>query len=254
MSDSDQAAPPSRRGFLAAACGLAAVGVGGLTLRTSAQATPGTADAHDYERFLRGREEAGVVEMEEALAVPGPVERAKREHFEATQDNILGPYYREGAAFRGKVTPPLEPGVVMLVRGRVWGLDTREPLAGAVIDLWQADHEGRYDNDDPEHPPAENMFRNRCRVVTDATGYYEYETVHPGAYPLGRERWRPPHIHYLVRAKGYQRLITQLYFRGDPHQAADDFIKPPLVIDLQQVRRGAGSFELGTFDIVLTGG
>ena len=242
---------PTRRSLLtSAAWGLAvaATGGGGLILRAGAQPTPATDDTHGYGDYLQERGEDIDANIDETLAVPSaqpPADPA------ATEDNILGPYYRPGAPMRGKVTPPLEPGTVLLIRGRVWGLDTRRPLAGAVIDLWQADHQGRYDNDDPDHPPAENVFMNRCRLLTDDTGYYEYETIHPGAYQLGPETWRPPHVHYLVRARGYQRLITQLYFRGDEHQRADRFIKPSLVIDLARVRRGEAAFEVGTFDIVL---
>src|SRR5262245_30242334 len=58
------------------------------------------------------------------LIVPRPVEP----HWQATEANILGPYYRSGAPFRAKITPPLEQGKTLVVRGRVWGLDTRRPL------------------------------------------------------------------------------------------------------------------------------
>ncbi len=241
----------SRRDLLgSAAAGLAAAATGGLTLRADAQATPATDDAHGYGDYLQARGEDTTDGLAEVLSIPQPLEGVP-DPLEATQDNILGPYFREGPPFRGKITPPLEPGTVLLIRGRLWAVDTRQPIANGVIDLWQADHGGRYDNDDPDHPPADQFFKNRCRILTDATGYYEYETIHPGAYQLARNTWRPPHIHYLVRARGYRRLITQLYFRGDPHQTADSFIKPSLIIDLQRVRRGEHTFEVGTFDILL---
>src|SRR5690606_26735245 len=132
-----------------------------------------------------------------------------------------------------KVTPPLEPGNVLLITGRVWSLLSRKPIDGAVIDLWQANEQGRYDNDDPAKPPAGGVFVNRCRIITDDSGAYEYETIHPGAYRIGPQTWRPPHVHYLVRARGHRTLVTQLYFEGDPHQVTDAFIKPSLVIALQ---------------------
>ena len=78
----------------------------------------------------------------------------KRPAWAVTEDNILGPFHREGAPFRGKVTPPLEPGNVMVISGRVFGHDTRKPLPNTVVDVWQANAEGRYDNDDPKRPPA----------------------------------------------------------------------------------------------------
>lgn len=79
-------------------------------------------------------------------------------------------------------------------------------------------------------------------MLTDEEGRYEYETIHPGAYRIGPQTWRPPHIHYLVRAAGYQTLVTQLYFRGDPHQKTDRFIRESLVIDLDTHKRGGGSW------------
>jgi len=133
----------------------------------------------------------------------------------------------------------------------VWGFDTKKPLANAVLDIWQADADGRYDNDDPKKPPAKGVYVNRARVLTDETGYYEYETIHPGPYQIGENAWRPAHIHYLVRKAGYANLITQLYFKGDRHNAKDEFIKESLVIALQPLRVGANTIESGVFDVVL---
>src|SRR5262249_49963050 len=70
-----------------------------------------------------------------------------------TEDNILGPYYREGAPYRAKITPPLAKGTTLVIRGRVWGFDTKKPLVNALLDIWQADADGRYDNDDATKPP-----------------------------------------------------------------------------------------------------
>jgi protocatechuate 3,4-dioxygenase beta subunit len=218
----------SRRRLLAG--GLAALGVGGLMLRADAQPTPEAGDLEDYE-------EVAFLAQNPAPVQPG--QPAARE-LKPTEDCILGPYYREGAPFRAKVTPPLEPGTVLLVRGRIWAADTRRPLAGARLDVWQANAAGRYDNDDPKNPPQKGVFKNRARLLADETGYYEFETIHPG-----------PHIHYLVQAPGYKSLITQLFFRGDRFNATDEFIKPSLIIGLETVKAGAQSFESGVFDIVL---
>jgi catechol 1,2-dioxygenase len=152
---------------------------------------------------------------------------------------------------RAKITPPLEPGTVLLISGRVWGFDTRRPIENVVIDIWQANAEGRYDNDDPQRPPAANVFLNRARLITDATGFYEYETIHPGAYRIGPNAWRPPHVHDMIRHPRYRQLVTQLYFRGDPHQAADDFIRQALIIDLAEQRTARGAYKRGTFDFIL---
>jgi len=175
-----------------------------------------------------------------------------REKLTLTEDCILGPYHRPGAPYRAKVTPPLEPGVVMYITGRVWGIDTRKPLANARLDIWQANASGRYDNDDPRNPPGKDVLVNRARMVTDETGAYEFETVHPGPYQIGERAWRPSHIHYLIAAPGYKPLITQLFFKGDPHNKTDAFIKDSLIIELATRKVRGATVETGVFDIVLT--
>jgi catechol 1,2-dioxygenase len=170
--------------------------------------------------------------------------RAKR-----TEKNIQGPFFREQAPFRAKITPPLEQGTVLLITGRVWSLATRKPLPDAIIDIWQANASGRYDNDDRKNPPAAEIFTNRARLRCDEQGRYEFESIHPGAYKDGN-MWRPPHIHYRVQA-GMKSLITQLYFEGDPHQEKDQFIKKELIIKLSKQKKGEVEYETGTFDIVL---
>jgi catechol 1,2-dioxygenase len=229
----------SRREFFRG--GLAAAGVAGLTLRADALPTPPSGTLDHYPLFKV---------MADA---PLPGEEAGRlaDAAQPTEDNILGPYFREGAPFRAKITPPLVKGTTMLIRGRVWGFDTKKPLANSVLDIWQADADGRYDNDDPKKPPAKGVYVNRARVLTDETGYYEYETIHPGPYQIGENAWRPAHIHYLVRKAGYANLITQLYFKGDRHNAKDEFIKESLIITLQPLRAGANAIESGVFDVVL---
>jgi catechol 1,2-dioxygenase len=216
--------------------GLAAGGAGGLVLRADAQVTPASGTLGSYGAFLAQNDKA-------PLKLPAK--------WQPTEDNILGPYYRPGAPFRAKVTPPLEPGDVLLVSGRVWAFDTKKPLANAVLDIWQANAQGRYDNDDPRNPPAKDVFLNRARLITDENGYYEYETIHPGPYQIGENQWRPCHIHYLVRAAGYQSLVTQLYFRGDKFNKTDEFIKESLIIDVRKEKARGAAYEMGTFDIVL---
>jgi catechol 1,2-dioxygenase len=225
----------SRRDFVS---GLAVLGVGGLVLRADAQPTPSAGDTGEYAKFLRDRGAPVSPAAPPAKWLP-------------TEDCILGPFYRAGAPFRAKITPPLEPGVVLLVGGRVWGLDRRQPLAGARLDVWQANASGRYDNDDPGKPPKKDVFRNRARLIADETGYYEFETIHPGAYQIGTNAWRPSHIHYAISHPGYASLVTQLFFRGDPHNRTDEFIKESLIIDLRTEKVGTQTYEVGVFDIVL---
>ena len=79
--------------------------------------------------------------------------------FRLTEPNIRGPYHRTGAPMRAKITPPLEPGTVLFIRGRVWGMDTRQPLANVSLDIWQANAQGRYDNDDSQPPTGSELVR-----------------------------------------------------------------------------------------------
>lgn len=217
----------NRRNFIRqGATGLAVIG-GGLLLREDAFAT-----------------------ASDGSSVPQVFDAELAEGAKATADNIEGPFYRKFAPYRCKVTPPLEPGMVLLITGRVWALDTRKPLPGAVIDVWQANEKGRYDNDDSTSPPTEDVFVNRARLVTDEQGRYEYETIHPGSY-LNGAQYRPPHIHHRVTADKYSTLITQLYFEGDKYQEKDPFIKKSLIIKLEDKKNGEAAYKVGVFDIVL---
>ena len=224
--------PFSRRYFLRNS-GLATLGAAGFVLRADAQPTPASGRLGSYARYLQAeRQQQG--QQNPRVADPKESRKAQiRNLFNdkrdqnltlagksaaATEDNILGPFYRSGAPFRGKVTPPLEPGTVLVISGRVWGLDTRKPLPLTALDIWQANAKGRYDNDDPAHPPDKDVFKYRTRLITDETGYYEFETIHPAPYKIGPEAWRPSHIHYLVRAAGYKTLGHAALLQGRPAQ------------------------------------
>lgn len=227
----------SRRQFVQEGLTLAAAG--GLLLPVNAGPTETSGTLGSYTLYLQ---------QEQAPTGPQP------RNWNLTEPNILGPFHRAGAPFRAKITPPLEPGTVLLISGRVYAHDTRRPLANAVLDIWQANAQGRYDNDDPQRQPAAGVFLNRARLVTDETGYYEFETIKPAPYRIGANTWRPSHIHYMVRHPGYRQLVTQLYFRGDEHQRTDDFIRESLIIALGERRNGQNTYKTGTFDIVLARG
>src|SRR5262249_48606596 len=226
--------PFTRRDFIRQGCiGLAVAGTGGLMLRAGLGPTPSSGSLGDYARLL-AQEQKGNDQQ------PAPPAKLT-----PTEDNILGPYYRSGAPFRAKITPPLEAGTVLVVSGRVWAIDTKKPLPMAVLDIWQANALGRYDNDDPKNPPSKDVFKNRARLITDETGYYEFETVHPAPYKIGPDAWRPSHIHYLIRASGYKSLVTQLYFKGDRYNKSDDFIKDSLIIEVREHNVGKSTYEVG---------
>lgn len=223
------------RGGLVGALGLA-VAPGSLLLPAYAMPTPQSGDEDAYGGYLN---------EPPAVAGDAPADG------EPTEDNILGPFYRKGAPFRAKISPPLPEGVTLIVQGRVWGFDTKKPLTDARIDIWQADASGRYDNDDPRNPPAKDVFHYRARLGVDEAGGYEYETVLPGRYKIGRDTWRPRHIHYRVQCAGYKTLVTQLYFKDDPHNEKDAFIKPSLIIAPETLKAPGGEYQQGVFNIIL---
>jgi protocatechuate 3,4-dioxygenase beta subunit len=110
-------------------------------------------------------------------------------------------------------------GERIIVHGRV--LDERaRPVAGALLEFWQANAGGRYRHKKESYlAPLDPNFGGCGRTITDEDGYYAFRTVKPGPYPWpnGVNDWRPAHIHFSVFGHGFaQRLITQMYFEGDP--------------------------------------
>jgi protocatechuate 3,4-dioxygenase beta subunit len=110
-------------------------------------------------------------------------------------------------------------GERIIVHGRLLGDDGR-PIRGALIEVWQANAAGRYLHEVDRHPaPLDPNFSGAGRVLTDDEGRYRFTTVKPGAYPWRNHpnAWRPAHIHFSVFGRMFtQRLVTQMYFPGDP--------------------------------------
>ena len=110
-------------------------------------------------------------------------------------------------------------GERIIVHGRVLDEGGR-PIRGALVEVWQANAAGRYRHQVDDHPaPLDPNFSGGGRVLTGDDGGFRFVTVKPGAYPWGNHEnaWRPAHIHYSVFGRGFtQRLITQMYFPGDP--------------------------------------
>lgn len=151
----------------------------------------------------------------------------------ATESDVEGPYYRAGAPLRSDLTTSSLEGERLMVRGAVRGLDC-EPLPGALLDIWQADSRGHYDNDG-SHAHAETDLVLRGRVRADAQGRFSFRTIVPGRYLDGRS-YRPAHIHVKLAAPGRRPLTTQLYFEGDPHNATDRFFGPTRVLRPERER------------------
>ncbi len=99
------------------------------------------------------------------------------------------------------------------------------PVGGAMVEIWQANAAGRYihPNDD-DHAPVDANFYGAARLVTDETGGFTLRTIKPGAYPVPASDgwWRPPHVHFSLFGKVWlSRLVTQMYFPGEPLNAQD---------------------------------
>ncbi|TDC72657.1 protocatechuate 3,4-dioxygenase subunit beta, partial [Streptomyces hainanensis] len=110
-------------------------------------------------------------------------------------------------------------GERITVSGRL--LDgTGHPVRGQLIELWQANASGRYAHQRDQHPaPLDPHFTGVGRTLTDDEGRYRFTTVRPGAYPWRNHdnAWRPAHLHFSVFGTAFtQRLVTQMYFPGDP--------------------------------------
>lgn len=117
---------------------------------------------------------------------------------------------------------PRAQGEVILVAGRITDQRAR-PIRHTMLEIWNANKFGKYvhHDDHSDHKPDPN-FLGIGRTVTDADGNYSFLTIKPGSY-LARpdiNRWRPSHIHFSIRG-GTARLVTQMYFAGDPHNERD---------------------------------
>ncbi len=147
-------------------------------------------------------------------------------------------------------------GEVVEVSGRVLDEDGN-PVADALVDVWQANTHGRYAHEaDPNPAPLDENFQGWAQVKTDAEGRYRVRTIKPGAYPVMDNWSRPPHIHFKVARRGFHELTTQMYFAGDPLNDVDRLLqsvpepeRAMLVVDFSASAE-AGANQ-GVFDIVL---
>lgn len=169
-----------------------------------------------------------------------------------TAGDIEGPFYRKGAPLQSTLAGKDEAGKRLSVRGFVVKGPQCVPVAGAVLDVWQATAEGRYDNDDPRNQPAKDSFRLRGRIKTDAKGRFEFLTIWPGRYKIGPQRWRPAHLHLKVSAPGCVPLTTQLYFKGDPYNAKDPWFDAGRALEPKLDPKAKGpKLWVATYEVVL---
>jgi protocatechuate 3,4-dioxygenase, beta subunit len=186
-----------------------------------------------------------------------------------TLSELTGPVYghesvgeTDADLTRQHAGPPL--GERIIVSGRVMDEDGR-PLPDTLIEIWQANAAGRYIHVVDQHPaPLDPNFSGAGRAVTDADGRYRFTTVKPGAYPWRNHpnAWRPAHIHLSLFGPTFlTRLVTQMYFPGDPLFPFDPIFNS--IPDAKARYRLISTFDLAStvpewalgfrFDVVLRG-
>lgn len=161
-----------------------------------------------------------------------PLTPACAEKDDATLAQTEGPYYKRNSPQRTSLLEPGITGVTIVVSGSVLSRDC-QPIARALVDFWQADAQGVYDN---------TGSKLRGHQFTDEAGRYSLETVVPGLYP-GRTR----HLHVKVQAPQQPILTTQLYLPGEPSNATDRLFNRRLLMTVQDSK---GS-QVAMFDFVL---
>jgi hydroxyquinol 1,2-dioxygenase len=179
-----------------------------------------------------------------------------------TESSLLGPFYREGMpeVKSGADISNGTAGEPLLVCGTVKAPNGL-PVANALLDVWQAAPNGRYDVQD-ENQPEINL---RARLRTDGEGRFSFHTVKPASYPvpddgpvgkmlraLGRHPYRPAHIHFIVSAPAFETLTTALYINGDRYLDSDAVFgsRPSLVVDYRHAN-GGGKADAIEFEFVL---
>ena len=186
-----------------------------------------------------------------------------------TMSELTGPVYPYGRIdaddtdlTRQHAGEPL--GERIIVQGRVLDEDGR-PIPKTLVEVWQANAAGRYAHRVDVHPaPLDPNFSGAGRTLTDDEGRYRFVTIRPGAYPWRNHdnAWRPAHIHFSLFGTSFlSRLITQMYFEGDPLMPHDPVLHS--IPDERARQRLVAKFDMNvtepewalgyTFDIVLRG-
>jgi protocatechuate 3,4-dioxygenase beta subunit len=165
-------------------------------------------------------------------AFPLPLTPACVHDHEITPSSTEGPFYKPQSPLRSDLTSELSGGVRLRIGGHVVDRSCR-PIPDAVVELWQADGNGQYDN-------TGNRLRGHQR--TDEGGRWSFTTIIPGLY-TGRTR----HIHFKVQRPEGRVLTTQLFFPGEPGNERDDQFTPQLLLEIEKI----ASERLGRYDFVI---
>lgn len=183
---------------------------------------------------------------------------------EITGPAFGGAFVKQGDNDLTRIASADAIGERIIVSGRLLDENGR-PVPDALIEIWQANAAGRYLHKRDQHDaPLDPNFSGEGRTVTDAQGRYQFKTIKPGAYPWGNHYngWRPQHIHFSLFGRAYAtRLVTQMYFPGDPLLEFDPIFQ--CVPDVKARNRLVATLDWETtvpeyalgyrFDIVLRG-
>jgi protocatechuate 3,4-dioxygenase beta subunit len=161
-----------------------------------------------------------------------------------TTTDILGPFYRPGAPMRSNLVPAGSKGIPLQLTGIVYQENGRTPQSGVLIEAWQCDENEHYDNTSDDY-----LFRGATK--TDQEGKYKFHTIVPVPYKATPNSWRPAHIHLLVSSPSHQDLITQIYFKDDPHLKEDSSSSSPTAAHrILNIREEQGQ-KVVTFDVTM---
>lgn len=181
----------------------------------------------------------------------------------ATESTVFGPFHVANAPVRqmGDCISLDGKGEVCLFEGRILDLDG-QPISGAKLDVWADNAEGFYDVQQPDTQP---QWNNRGIFITGDDGQYHFVGAKPVSYPipddgpvgkmlaaLGRHPYRPAHIHFMITAPGYQKLVTHTFVGGDEYLTSDTVfgVKESLVAPFEKTENGATMWK-SKFDFVL---
>ncbi|MCK5469932.1 MAG: catechol 1,2-dioxygenase [Cyclobacteriaceae bacterium] len=163
----------------------------------------------------------------------------------ATTTDILGPFYRPGSPIRSTIIASGSKGDVLHLSGTIHQKDGKNPLSNALIEIWQCDENEHYDNTSDE-------YRFRGALKTGKDGKYHFKTIVPVPYKASESMWRPAHIHIRVSSSDHQDLISQIYFKGDPHLSKDtSSASPHSAHRILEINKNQNNEHEVNFDIVM---
>ncbi|HZF62989.1 MAG TPA: hypothetical protein VEZ55_00815, partial [Chitinophagaceae bacterium] len=161
-----------------------------------------------------------------------------------TTSDILGPFYRPGSPMRSNLIPPASKAEHLFLSGTVFQKDGKTPLPNVLIETWQCDEHKNYDNTSDDY-----LFRGAVKTGKD--GKYAFKTIVPVPYKDG-DGWRPAHIHMRISSSNHQDLITQIYFKGDPHIAKDPAAASPQSVNrILEIKKDSSNKRFVKFNVVM---